>query len=337
MRRGDGRDLKLGVSVASGVVTSLLRPRALRAGDRVAVLSVSGPVNQDKLATGLDALRFAGLEPVAYPSAHEQGTMRPYLAGDDALRAGDLRQALTDEAIAGVILARGGYGAQRVLELIDWDAITTPPKVIAGFSDVTAILEAVACRLGWASLHGPMMSVNGENSHYTFGSLIQMLTAPQRATHLRFPHSNAVNKGTARGVTCGGNLTMLAASLGTPTSWPARGGIWMVEETNEAEYRVDRLLTQLRRSGYLDGVQGIIAGTFTGCGDQALVQEILAERLGTLGVPMITGANLGHGDRTQTFPIGIAAELDAAEGALRLLDPPLEPPGDRLNGPFRRL
>lgn len=283
-------------------------------------------MDSEKLATGLDALRFAGLEPVTYPSAHAGATMRPYLAGDDATRARDLRDALADEDIDGVIFARGGYGAQRTLELMDWDTITTPPKVIAGFSDVTAILEAVASRLGWASLHGPMMSVNGENSHYTFGSLLQMLTAPRRGTHLRFARTTSVNVGIARGVTCGGNLTMIAASLGTPTSWPARGGIWLVEETNEAEYRVDRMLTQLRRSGYLDGVRGIIAGTFTGCGDQALIEEILSERLGSLGVPMITGANLGHGDRTQTFPVGIDAELDADAGTLRLLDPPLREP-----------
>jgi len=295
----------------------------------VAVLSVSGAMDQDQLAIGLDALRFAGLEPVSYPSAHAPGTTRLYLAGDDAMRAGDLCKALTDDDIAGIIFARGGYGAQRVLELIDWEAIAGPPKVLAGFSDVTAILEAVAGRLGWASVHGPMMSLNGESSHYTFGSLIQMLTAPERATAITFPGITAVNEGTARGVTCGGNLTMLAASLGTPTSWPARGGIWLVEEVNEAEYRVDRMLTQLRRSRYLDGVAGIVAGTFTGCGDQTLIDEILAERLGTLDVPMITGANVGHGDRTQAFPIGIDAELDADAGRLRLLDPPLVPPSGR--------
>ena len=139
---------------------SLARPRALRPGDRLAVLCVSGPVDPEPLAAGLDALRFAGLDPVTYPSLTDPGTMRPYLAGDDAMRAGDLRAALTDPGIAGILFARGGYGAQRTLEAMDWDGLSpeagVPPKVLAGYSDVTAVLEAVAVRLGWASLFSPM-------------------------------------------------------------------------------------------------------------------------------------------------------------------------------------
>ena len=127
---------------------SLARPRALKEGDRVAVLCVSSPVEPEALNAGLDALRFAGLDPVTYPSAHDPGTMRPYLAGDDAMRAGDLRSALTEPGIAGILFARGGYGAQRTLEAMDWDGLGPetgmPPKVLAGYSDVTAVLEAVA-------------------------------------------------------------------------------------------------------------------------------------------------------------------------------------------------
>ena len=303
-------------------MTSLVRPPALRPGDRVAVLSVSGPMAGDQLATGLEALRFAGLEPVTYPSARADATFRPYLAGSDAARAADLRDALVDPSIAGIIFARGGYGAQRVLELISWDGIMTP-KVVVGFSDVTAILEAAASQLGWASVHGPMLSLDSGDAHYSFGSLLQVLLAPERATGLSFPAARTVSTGTARGVTVGGNLTMLAASVGTSTSWPAGGGIWLVEEVNEEEYRVDRLLTQLRRSGYLDDVAGIVAGTFTGCGEPGLIAEILAERLGTLGVPMITGANVGHGDGTRAFPIGVTAELNADARTVTFAEPPL--------------
>jgi muramoyltetrapeptide carboxypeptidase len=129
--------------------------------------------------------------------------------------------------------------------------------------------------------------------------------------------------GTARGVTLGGNLTLLSSSVGTDTSLPARGGILLVEEEHEDPYRVDRVLTQLRRSGYLDGVAGIIGGTFSGCGEPALIEQILADRLGDLGVPVIAWANVGHGGHQQAYPVGIAAELDADSGTLRLLDPPL--------------
>ena len=305
---------------------SLVRPPALRPGDRVAVLSVSGPADPEKLPVGLDTLRFAGLEPVLYPSAREQGTMRRYLAGDDRMRTADLRAALTDPGIAGIVFAMGGYGAQRTLEAMDWDGLAgLAPKVLAGYSDVTAVLEAAAAKLGWASLMTPLLVSAGPAAHYSFGSMLRALMHPERATDIRYPTASRVVGGRARGVTVGGNLSLLTSSLGTDTSWPARGGILLVEDNDEQDYRLDRMLTQLRRAGYLDGVSGIVAGTFVGCGERAAVEEILAERLGGLGVPMIAWANVGHGGYFQTFPIGIAAELDADAGTLRLLDPPLVP------------
>jgi muramoyltetrapeptide carboxypeptidase len=304
------------------------RPPALRPGDRVAVLSVSSPADPAALAVGLDALRFAGLEPVTYPSAHDQGSLRRYLAGDDRMRTTELRAALTDPKIAGIIFATGGSGAQRTLEAMDWTGLAgLEPKVLAGYSDVTAVLEAVASKLGWASLLSPMVVSSGPVIHYSFGSMLRTLMHPERATDIRYPMATRVTGGTARGVTMGGNLTLLTSSLGTDTSWPARGGILLVEEENEADYRLDRMLTQLRRSGYLDGVAAIVAGTFAGCGEPAAVEEILTERLGRLGVPMIAWANVGHGGYFQTFPVGVAAELDADAMTLRLLDPPLLPAG----------
>lgn len=305
---------------------SLVRPPALRPGDRVAVICVSGPVDPPALDTGLDALRFAGLEPVLYPSAGEPGTFREYLAGDDKTRAADLAAALTDPGIAGVVFAKGGYGAQRTLELLDWDGIAAAepgPRVLAGFSDVTAVLEAVAVKLGWSSLFGPMPSVPGPQAHYSFGSLLRVLMRPGDATEMRYPGAVTVAGGTARGIAMGGTLTLLSSSVGSPTSWPARGGILLIEDVEEEPYRLDRMLTQLRRSGYLDGVAGILAGTFTDCGERDDVHEVLAERLGDLGVPVLAWANVGHGGAFQTFPIGIAAELDAGAGTLRLLEPPL--------------
>jgi muramoyltetrapeptide carboxypeptidase len=309
---------------------SLARPPALKTGDRVAVLCASSPVEPGALAAGLDTLRFAGLDPVTYPSAYDSGTMRRYLAGDDAMRAGDLRSALTDPGIAGILFARGGSGAQRTLEAMDWDGLAPdgpgtgmPPKVLAGFSDVTALLEAVAVRLGWASVFGPNIAIKEGASHYSFGSLLRTLMRPGQATVIRYPRAVTVVPGTARGVTTGGTLSLLASSLATDTSRPARGGILLLEDVNEEDYRIDRMLTQLRRSGYLDGVAGIVAGSFTGCGPPEAIQDILAERLGDLRVPMIAWANVGHGGLFQAFPYGIAAELDAGTATLRLLDPPL--------------
>src|SRR5580704_4492545 len=254
---------------------SLVRPRALRPGDRLAVLCVSGPVDPEPLAAGLDALRFAGLDPVLYPSLTDPGTMRPYLAGDDTLRAGDLRAALTDPDIAGILFARGGYGAQRTLEALDWAGLhRLAPKVLAGYSDVTAVLEAVAVRLGWATLFSPMAALRNDTAHYSFGSLLRTLMRPDQAMAIRYPRAVTVVPGTARGVTVGGTLSLLVSSLGTGTSRPARGGILLLEDVGEGPARVDRMLTQLRRSGYLEGVAGIVTGSFAGCEPPELIQDI---------------------------------------------------------------
>jgi muramoyltetrapeptide carboxypeptidase len=288
------------------------------------VLCISSPVNPAQLETGLDVLRFAGLDPVTYPSALDQGSMRPYLAGDDKMRAGDLRAALLDPSIAGVLFAKGGSGSQRTLEQMDWAGLDqVAPKVLAGYSDVTAVLEAVAVRLGWASLFGPVSALNEDS--YSLSSLLRALMRPADAVSMTFPRARTVVPGVARGITMGGTLTLLTSSLGTATSWPARGGIVLIEEVEEEDYRVDRMLTQLRRSGYLDGAAGIVTGTFTDCGPVEDIDAILTERLADLGVPMIAWANIGHGGQFQTFPIGIAADLDADARTLRLLDPPLLP------------
>ena len=304
--------------------TSLARPPALRPGDRVAVLSISSPADQTDLAIGLDTLRFAGIEPVVYPSARDNGSMRPYLAGDDAMRAGDLHAALTDPSIAGIIFATGGSGSQRTLEAFDFSGIAgQPPKVLAGYSDVTGVLEAVGRKLGWASLMSPMVTSGGPTGHYSFASMLRALMHPERSTQISYPEATTLVGGVAAGRTMGGNLTLIAASIGTATSWPAEGGILLVEDIDEQEFRLDRMLTQLRRSGYLNGVAGVVAGTFVNCGSSELIQQILLERLGDLGVPMIAWANVGHGGYFQTFPIGVAAELDADGKTLLLLDPPL--------------
>jgi muramoyltetrapeptide carboxypeptidase len=310
---------------ATAPLRSLRRPPALRPGDRVAVLSISSPADQVRLPVGLDALRFAGLEPIVYPSALDLGTMRPYLAGTDEMRAGDLRAALVDPNIAGIIFACGGSGAQRTLAALDWSGLDrVEPKVLAGYSDVTAVLEAVAVRLGWSSLFGQM--VCGEDL-YAFSSLMRCLMHPERVERFDYREARTIVPGTARGVTMGGNLSLLVSSIGTDTSWPARGAIVLVEDESEDDYRLDRMFTQLRRSGYFDGVAGVVAGTFYNCGEPAVVEPVLAERLGSLGVPMIAWANVGHGGYFQTFPIGVAAELDADRRTLQLLDPPLIPAG----------
>ncbi len=299
-----------------------VRPPALRPGDRVAVLTVSSPVDPDKLESGLRTLRELGLEPDVLGSARAEGD---YLAGDDKLRAADLVTALTDPGYAAVLLANGGYGAHRTLELVDWDAIGTPsPRVVVGYSDVTALHEAVTARLGWVSLFGPMVAVTHyERGRYGLDTLARLLTDPASVRELRFPDGRVLVPGTAEGVTRGGTLALLAGSIGTPTSVPARGGLLLLEDVDEKPYRLDGFLTHLRRSGYLDGVAGVICGTFTNCGPPEQIEDLLRDRLAGLGVPVLTGADIGHGVQMQTFPLGVRARLDTAARTLTLDEPAL--------------
>lgn len=301
------------------------RPRALRTGDRVAVVAASSPPDQERLDLGVAAIQSLGVEVDVFKSAREAGGVYDYLAGDDGLRAADLTAALADPAYAAVFLARGGYGAQRTLEHVDWDAVDRlSPKVVVGFSDVTALLEAVAVKLGWVSLFGPVATSEGFHlgrGHYPFDVLTRLLFMPETVRELTFPGFRTLVPGVAEGVTLGGTATLLAASIGTDTSLPARDGILFLEDVGELPYRLDRIITQLRRSGYLDGVAGILLGTFTGCGED--VEAMLAERLGDLGVPILAGADIGHGVAMQTYPIGVRARLDAECGTLTFLEPVL--------------
>jgi muramoyltetrapeptide carboxypeptidase len=311
---------------------TLLRPRGLKPGDTVAVLCASSAVqSQEHLESGLRALESVGLHPEVFGTARDAGSMYEYLAGTDAERAADLTRALADPKYAAVFLACGGYGAQRTLELMDWSRIDAGrPKVVVGYSDVTALLEAIAVKLGWVSLFGPMVACSGfweGPEEYDFKELMKLLYTPSEVRQLTFPGSRALVPGVAEGLTLGGTATLLAASFGTDTSYPVRDGILFLEDVDELPFRLDRIFTQFRRAEtYLAGVRGVILGTFTECGEPEHVDALLAERFGDLGVPVLAGVDIGHNCAMQTYPVGVRARLDADAGTLTFLDQVLATP-----------
>lgn len=302
----------------------LRRPPRLRPGDRVALLTPSSPSDLERLDEGIDVLRFCGLEPQEYPSARARGTVHPFLSGTDAERAESLRTALLDDSVAGVMTVCGGYGSQRMLEVLDWTGLdAVAPKVVVGYSDVTGLLEALASRLGWSSVMGPMVDDGEFRESYSFTSLWSCLTSPERYGPLAFPDAKTLVRGTAEGLTTGGNLSLLTGSVGTSTTWTPPSGIVLVEDEQEDPPRTDIMLTHLRRAGFFDRASAVVAGTFTNSGNEPGLQAVLDDRLGDLGIPVITGANLGHGGHVQTWPIGVRARLDADARVVTLLEPPL--------------
>ncbi|MEV4332103.1 LD-carboxypeptidase [Streptomyces sp. NPDC049597] len=305
----------------------LRRPARLRPGARVAVVAPSGPVADERLDEGLGILRGWDLDPVVMPHVRDTHARLGYLAGDDGARARDLTEAWCDPSVSAVICARGGYGVQRMVDLADWTAMRAAgPKVFVGYSDVTALHEAFAVRMGLTTLHGPMVgAATFLKDARTRESLRATLFEPESVRTVEgLPQARTMTGGRASGVTLGGCLALLAADVGTPHGRPsARGGLLLLEDVGEEDYRIDRMLTQLLRSGWLSGVGGVLLGSWAECGPYEQVRAVLLDRLGGLGVPVVEEFGFGHGETALTMPLGVPATLDADARTLTLEVPAL--------------
>ncbi|MGI5429729.1 S66 peptidase family protein [Streptomyces sp. CA-179760] len=309
-------------------MNQLSRPPRLGPGARVAVVAPSGPVPEERLQAGLDILRGWDLDPVVAPHVLGRHRALDYLAGPDAERAADLRDAWCDPSVAAVLCARGGYGAQRMVDLLDWASMRAAgPKIFAGFSDITVLHQAFATRLGLVTLYGPGVAgvdflKNARAQEHLRATLFEPESV-RRVTAVP-PGGDALVPGRARGVTLGGCLSLLASDLGTPHAHKgARGGLLLIEDVGESPYRLDRYLTQLLRGGWLDGVAGIVLGSWATCGPYEDLRAVFEDRLGGLGVPVVEEFGFGHGEGALTMPLGMAAELDAGTGTLTFDEPAL--------------
>ncbi|WP_405793252.1 LD-carboxypeptidase [Streptomyces sp. NBC_01506] len=309
-------------------VAPLIRPPRPRPGAKVAVVAPSGPVPADRLEAGLDILRGWDLDPVVAPHVRDTHREFGYLAGTDEARARDLQDAWCDPTIDAVLSARGGYGVQRMVDLLDWDAMrAAAPKPFVGYSDITALHEAFAVRAGVSTLHGPMVAaLTFLKDPATQESLRATLLEPETVRVIGLDTAHGLIPGRAHGITLGGCVSLLAADLGTPHARPsAAGGLLLIEDIEEEPYRLDRILTQLLRSGWLDGVAGIALGSWADCGPYDDVRALMLDRLGGLGVPVVEELGFGHGPTNLTVPLGVPALLEASAdtGTLTLQVPAL--------------
>jgi muramoyltetrapeptide carboxypeptidase len=236
-----------------------------------------------------------------------------YLAGADAHRISDFNRFAADDSIDAIWCVRGGYGAMRLLDTIDYDSLRRWPKALIGYSDITALHAAIGRLSGLVTFHGP--TAREEMSEFSVDSLARAVTLQKDACGVA-DAARTLARGTARGRLVGGNLALLAALCGTPYAPSMANAILVIEDVGEAVYRIDRMFTQLRLSGALEQVVGIAFGQFTEVPNDATnahrsIDHVLQETADRLAVPCIAGIPMGHCNAQWTIPLGAMAELDA--------------------------
>lgn len=305
------------------------KPVHLRKGDLVSLVAPSGPIaDAQRLETAKLAVEKLGLQAkVSTHAADRYG----YLAGDDATRAQEFTEAFADTETKAVICLKGGYGAQRILARLDFGVICRNPKILLGYSDITALHVALSQVCHLVTFHGPMPSSDmiPEMDEVTEASLCRAIFSNEPLGVIRNPEDKPLGTlvpGRARGELVGGNLSLLASGLGTPWEIDTRGKILFLEDVDEAPYRVDRMLNQLKLAGKFDDCTGIVLGTWTRCvaseGKPSLeLGEVFRDIVAPSGKPTLTWLQAGHCAPNLTLPFGIQYELCTDEGRLEALEP----------------
>ncbi|WP_250008414.1 LD-carboxypeptidase [Actinoplanes sp. M2I2] len=303
----------------------MIRARRLGEGDLVALVSPSGASEPGRVAATVAALEGWGLR---VRLGEHAGGRHAFFAGTDDERLADLNGALRDPAVRGVFCLRGGYGLQRIVDRVDFAAVRADPKVVLGFSDITALHAALWHEAGLATVHGPTAGQFDRGpASLTVRAARRAVTGgdPVAVTATRAEPTYAVRvDGVASGTLLGGNLSLLASTVGTPHALDLTGAILLLEEVEEQPYRVDRMLVQLRRAGWLRDLRGVAVGQFTRCADTnphyPPILDVLREHLTPLGVPVLGGLPIGHGDEQVSVGLGVQACIDTAAGTL-VVDP----------------
>ena len=294
--------------------------RSLGGGSRVALVAPSGILpDRAQVELAIENARSLGWIPVLGENVSE---LHGYLAGTDEQRAADLNKALRDETIDAIWCVRGGYGAMRLLRDIDFAALKANPRPLIGFSDITALHAAIHSECGIVSFHGP--TARGELTEFSRDSLLRAVEA-QVDPCGEAPSARVLRPGKARGRLAGGNLALIASLMGTPWSVDFDGAILIIEDIDEAVYRVDRMMRQLLLAGALGKCAAIVAGDFrppageTSEGNRS-VDEVIAEAAEEAGIPCLAGAPFGHIDDQWTIPLGALAELDTEARSLHVVE-----------------
>ena len=310
-----------------------IKPPRLKSGDTLGLVAPGSYISEDELKDSV-----ANLEKLGFKVIYNERILSKsgYLAGDDKSRAAELNSMFANTKVDGIFCARGGYGCQRILPMLDYELIKKNPKVLIGYSDITALLNGIYAETGLVTFHGPVgISTFNEFSVTYFNEVLVhpekdlvLISAPsedQKEIH----SITMIVSGKAVGELVGGNLSVINSLIGTKYDFNGEGKIIFLEEIGEEPYRIDRMLTQLIQSGKFDKAAGVAMGVFKDCEPKEKdpsfstsfsLMEVLFDRLSNLNIPVIYGLSFGHIKNKFTLPVGIKAELDTISQTLTLLE-----------------
>ena len=310
-----------------------IRPYRLRAWDQVRLIAPAGVIYKKiRIQIAMESVSALGFIPTLGKHVHDR---YGYFAGTDADRAADIMDAFQDPGVKGIFALVGGWGSARTLPHLDFDVIKANPKILMGYSDLTALLNAVYAKTGLTTFHGPNATTQWDpfsvdSFKRTVAHAEQTSLVNPQVTHnslvARRNRIQTLQPGTAEGILVGGNLTVFASLVGTPYMPDMAGKILFLEDIGEDVYRVDRMLSTLMQAGIFDQIAGLVYGGFTrvhndgeGYGSFALM-DIFEQYAPQINVPCFYGAMIGHVPEKQTVPIGIRARMDADKGTITLLE-----------------
>lgn len=298
--------------------------RRLRLGDTIGILSPSSPEKQEAIEKGINLIKKLGFNVLEGKHIYDHWG---YLAGSDKDRALDLNEFFKNPQVSAILCVRGGYGAMRILPMLDLNIIKNNPKLFIGFSDITVLLNYIWQETGLITFHGPMASSKLEDD-LTLKSFLETLMEPKEFYPILNPAgypltSNSLGKATGRLI--GGNLSLISSTIGTPYAEDFENNILFIEDVAEEPYQVDRMLTQLLLSGSLDSCSGFILGQFTNCElphyERSLtLQQVIEDRLYSLKKPIVAGLMSGHDYPKLTLPIGANVSIDSNKGEINVLE-----------------
>ncbi len=283
------------------------------------IAAPSSPFDIDEFNAGANFLRSRGFKLVIPGEIFDKNT---FLAGSDETRAGILNRYFADTNIDGIICARGGYGSMRLLSKLDFMLLKKCPKLVAGFSDATALLMAIHMNSCTPVLHSPMVTTLTKVDDDSREAFIEAVTGNGRLPHKVSAKDPAVIcPGSCSGKIMGGNLATMTHLCGTPWQPKLDGCILIIEDIGEQPYKLDRMLTQMRLAGCFDdinsgGIKGVAVGDFTDCGDPKEIRALLETFFANFNIPVVSGFNFGHGSINMTIPLGVEAVLDSRAGAI---------------------